>query len=93
MDCSGWLDEGLYENRDPQRDRSNGVVFQYLYETKITRNTSFGVQTMTNYLFRGGMLILTLFISFPFSSIKRSIRRIIHTIIYSHFKRPNTDFK
>lgn len=91
MDCYGWLDEGLYENRDPQRDRSNGVVFQYLYETKITRNTSFGVQTMTNYLYRGGMLILTLF-NLLFSSIKRSIHRIIRTFIYSHFKRPNTDF-
>lgn len=91
MDCYGWLDEGLYENRDPQRDRSNGVVFQYLYETKITRNTSFGVQTMTNYLYRGGMLILTLF-NLLFSSIKRSIHRIIHTFIYSHFKRPNADF-
>lgn len=76
MDCYNWLDEGLHDNRDPMRDRSSGVVFQYLYETKLTRNTSFGVQTMTNYLYRGGMLILTL-LTFLLFSIKRYIHYII----------------
>lgn len=85
MNCFDWLDEGLHENRDAVRDRSNAVVFQYLYETKITRNTSFGVQTMTNYLYRGGMLILALLFS-----IKCFIYHISLASIYSHFKRLNT---
>lgn len=86
MNCFDWLDEGLHENRDAVRDRSNAVVFQYLYETKITRNTSFGVQTMTHYLYRGGMLILALFNLLLFS-IKCFIYHISLTFIYSHFKR------
>lgn len=89
MNCFDWLDEGLHENRDAVRDRSNAVVFQYLYETKITRNTSFGVQTMTHYLYRGGMLILALF-NFLLFSIKCFIYHISLTFIYSHFKRLNT---
>lgn len=86
MNCFDWLDEGLHENRDAVRDRSNAVVFQYLYETKITRNTSFGVQTMTHYLYRGGMLILALFNLLLFS-IKCFIYHISLTFIYSHFER------
>lgn len=89
MNCFDWLDEGLHENRDAVRDRSNAVVFQYLYETKITRNTSFGVQTMTHYLYRGGMLILAVFNLLLFS-IKCFIYHISLTFIYSHFKRLNT---
>ena len=57
MDCSDWLDEGLNQQRDPVSDVNNGVFLQYQYETRFTKNTSFGVQTITNYLYKGGKSI------------------------------------
>ncbi|XP_062602879.1 uncharacterized protein LOC134264616, partial [Saccostrea cucullata] len=59
VDCNGWLDEGLHESRNVVRDQNNNVVLLYQYETEMTKNTSFGIQTITSILYRGGESTIT----------------------------------
>ncbi|XP_061194795.1 uncharacterized protein LOC133202955 [Saccostrea echinata] len=59
VDCNDWLDEGLHDTQDPARDQNNNVVLLYQYETEMTKNTSFGIQTITSILYRGGESTIT----------------------------------
>lgn len=58
VECSQWLDEGVYMERNLTRDEANGEPLTYLYETVTKRNLSTGVNDVKTELFRGGDSLL-----------------------------------
>lgn len=54
IECSNWIDEGVYMDRNLTRDKQNGEPLTYLYETVTKRNLSTGIEDIKTEVFRGG---------------------------------------
>lgn len=61
VECSNWVDEGSYMERNLTRDLANGEPLTYLYETLTRRNRATGGnETIKTEVFRGGNVTLYL---------------------------------
>lgn len=58
VECSNWVDEGAYKERNLTRDLANGEPLTYLYETLTRRNRATGNETIKTEVFRGGNMTL-----------------------------------
>jgi hypothetical protein len=54
IECSDWIDEGVYADRNLTRDKKNGEPLTYLFETVTKRNLSTGIESVKTEVFRGG---------------------------------------
>lgn len=75
VECSNWVDEGTYKERNLTRDLANGEPLTYLYETLTRRNRATGNETIKTEVFRGGNMTLykhqvTNFSSFSYDFFK-----------------------
>lgn len=96
VECSNWVDEGAYKERNLTRDLANGEPLTYLYETLTRRNRATGNETIKTEVFRGGNMTLykhqvtnffLFFLWFFQNPFFKTVRLSIYSLIcpYRHF--------